>query len=69
MSRIAGPTEVVRGLMSASCHAPRDDVATTTTMREFIRDSSRIKKAVANGDEIIVRDRQGQPERLTPEFL
>ena len=32
----------------------------TTTTREFIRDFARIKKAAANGHEVIVRDRQGQ---------
>jgi hypothetical protein len=35
------------------------DMATTTT-REFIRHFARLKKAAANGDEVIVRDRQGQ---------
>ncbi len=32
----------------------------TTTTREFIRDFARIKKAAANGHEVIVRDRRGQ---------
>lgn len=36
------------------------DMATTTTTREFIRHFARIKKAAANGDEVLVRDRQGQ---------
>jgi hypothetical protein len=35
-------------------------MATITTTREFIRDFARIKKAAANGHEVIVRDRQGQ---------
>ena len=35
-------------------------MATTTTTREFIRDFARIKKAAANGHEVIVRDRRGQ---------
>jgi hypothetical protein len=36
------------------------DMATTTTTREFIRHFARLKKAAANGDEVIVRDRKGQ---------
>jgi hypothetical protein len=36
------------------------DMATTTTTREFIRHFARLKKAAANGDEVMVRDRQGQ---------
>lgn len=36
------------------------DMATTTTTREFIRDFARLKKAAANGDEVVVRDRQGR---------
>lgn len=36
------------------------DMATTTTTREFIRNFARIKKAAANGDEVVVRDRRGQ---------
>jgi hypothetical protein len=35
------------------------DMATITT-REFIRHFSRLKKAAANGEEVVVRDRQGQ---------
>ena len=35
-------------------------MATTTSTREFIRDFSRLKKVAANGDEVIVRDRQGR---------
>lgn len=36
------------------------DMSTTTTAREFIRHFARLKKAAANGEEVIVRDRQGQ---------
>lgn len=32
---------------------------TTTTTREFIRHFARLKKIAANGEEVIVRDRQG----------
>ena len=35
-------------------------MATTTTTREFIRHFARIKRAAANGDEVVVRDRRGQ---------
>lgn len=35
-------------------------MATTTTTREFIRHFARLKKAAANGDEVVVRDRKGQ---------
>ena len=35
-------------------------MATTTTTREFIRHFARIKKAAANGAEVVLRDRQGQ---------
>jgi hypothetical protein len=35
-------------------------MGTITTTRELIRDFARIKKAAANGHEVIVRDRQGQ---------
>jgi hypothetical protein len=31
-----------------------------TTTREFIRHFARLKKAAANGHEVIVRDRQGR---------
>ena len=36
------------------------DMATITTTREFIRHFSRLKKAAANGAEVVVRDRQGR---------
>jgi len=36
------------------------NMATTTTTREFIRHFSRLKKAAANGEEVVVRDRKGQ---------
>jgi len=36
------------------------DIPATTTTREFIRHFARLKKAAANGEEVIVRDRQGQ---------
>ena len=35
------------------------DMPTTTTTRDFIRHFARLKKAAANGDEVIVRDRKG----------
>ncbi|MEO7413327.1 MAG: hypothetical protein ABIZ81_08210 [Opitutaceae bacterium] len=35
-------------------------MTTTTTTREFIRHFARVKKAAANGAEVIVRDRNGQ---------
>ncbi|HWZ96045.1 MAG TPA: hypothetical protein VNW30_12690 [Opitutaceae bacterium] len=35
-------------------------MATTTTTREFIRNFSRLKKAAANGEEVVVRDRKGR---------
>ncbi len=46
-------------LTSEVCHTSMFDMATTTT-REFIRHFARLKKAAANGDEVVVRDRQGQ---------
>ena len=36
------------------------DMATSTTAREFVRNFSRLKRTAANGDEIIVRDREGR---------
>lgn len=36
------------------------DMTTTTTVREFVRNFSRLKKAAANGGEIIVNDREGR---------
>ena len=36
------------------------DMATTTTTREFIRHFARLKKVAANGDEVMVRDREGK---------
>ena len=36
------------------------DMPTTITTREFIRHFARLKKAAANGHEVIVRDRQGR---------
>lgn len=36
------------------------DMATAITTREFIRHFARLKKAAANGDEVIVRDRSGR---------
>ena len=33
---------------------------TTTTTREFIRHFARLKKAAANGENVIIRDRRGQ---------
>jgi len=35
------------------------DMSTSTTTREFIRNFSRLKKAAANGAEVLVRDRKG----------
>lgn len=35
-------------------------MGTTTTAREFIRHFSRLKKAAANGQEVVVRDRKGR---------
>jgi hypothetical protein len=35
-------------------------MATTLTSREFIRNFARLKKAAANGEEVVVRDRQGR---------
>jgi len=42
------------------CHTSMYDMPTTTTTREFIRNFARLKKVAANGEEVIVRDRQGQ---------
>lgn len=50
----------IGGLTSRQRHASVFDMATTTTTREFIRHFARLKKAAANGDEVMVRDRQGQ---------
>jgi hypothetical protein len=36
------------------------DMPTTLTSREFIRHFARLKKAAANGEEVVVRDRKGQ---------
>ncbi len=36
------------------------DMATTTTSREFVRNFARLKRTVANGGEINVRDRDGR---------
>jgi hypothetical protein len=36
------------------------DMSTTTTARDFIRQFPRLKKAAANGEEVIVRDRRGR---------
>lgn len=36
------------------------DMTTTTTVREFVRNFSRLKRTVANGGEINVRDRDGR---------
>ena len=36
------------------------DMATTTTVREFVRNFSRLKRTAANGGEINVRDRDGR---------
>jgi hypothetical protein len=36
------------------------DMATSTTTREFVRNFSRLKKAAANGEEVVVRDRKGR---------
>lgn len=35
-------------------------MATTTTTRDFIRHFARLKKAAANGDEVVIRDRHGR---------
>jgi len=35
-------------------------MATSLTTREFIRHFARIKKAAANGEEVMVRDREGK---------
>lgn len=68
-SRGAGPKEpdgdplvrlAERHLTGRRWQTSLSDMATTTTTREFLRNFSRIKKAVANGDEVLVRDRQGQ---------
>lgn len=37
-----------------------NDMTTTTTAREFVRNFSRLKRAAANGSEVIVRDREGR---------
>jgi hypothetical protein len=42
------------------CHTSLYDMSTATTTREFIRHFSRLKKAAANGEEVIVRDRSGR---------
>ena len=42
------------------CHTTLYDMLTTTTTREFIRHFALLKKAAANGHEVIVRDRQGR---------
>jgi hypothetical protein len=47
------------GLTPTQCHTSMYDMATTTT-REFIRNFSRLKKAAANGEEVVVRDRKGK---------
>ena len=36
------------------------DMETTITAREFIRHFARLKKAAANGEDVIVHDRSGQ---------
>lgn len=36
------------------------DMTTTTTAREFVRNFPRLKRAAANGGEVIVRDREGR---------
>ncbi len=36
------------------------DMPTTLTSRDFIRNFARLKKAAANGEEIVIRDRQGK---------
>ena len=36
------------------------DMATVTTAREFVRNFSRLRKAAANGTDVVVRDRRGQ---------
>ena len=36
------------------------DMATAITTREFIRHFARLKRAAANGEEVIVRDRRGR---------
>jgi len=43
-----------------TCHTFMYDMPTTTTTREFIRHFPRLKKAAANGEEVIVRDRSGR---------
>lgn len=50
---------MVRGLTAAPWQASLYDMTTTTTTREFIRHFARVKKAAANGAEVIVRDREG----------
>jgi len=58
---LAGCVNAVRdGLTFARCQTSLFAMATLTTTREFIRNFARIKKAAANGEEVIVRDRQGQ---------
>jgi hypothetical protein len=36
------------------------DMPTTTTVREFVRNFSRLKRTVANGGEVLVHDREGR---------
>jgi hypothetical protein len=47
-------------LTTSHCHTFMYDMPTTLTSREFIRNFSRLKKAAANGEEVVVRDRQGK---------
>ena len=36
------------------------DMSTTTTVREFVRNFSRLKRTAANGGEVLVHDREGR---------
>lgn len=52
--------EASNPLTTDRCHTLLYAMATTITTREFIRHFARMKKAAANGEEVIVRDRQDQ---------
>ncbi len=49
-----------KGIDHPCCHASMYDLPTALTSREFIRHFARLKKAAANGEEVVVRDRQGR---------
>ena len=54
------PPEGLGGLTWNKCQTSMYDMTTTTTAREFVRNFSRLKRAAANGGEVIVRDGTGR---------